>query len=136
MIVVDASVWVSSFVAQDEHFATSAAWLRRQIEVGQRFIVPTLLMAEVAGAIRRRTNSESWATQVVQRLTNITLIRWISVDHVLASAAAQLAIDLRLRGADAIYVAVAARFQIPLVSWDREHLERSQPLISAYSPQP
>jgi hypothetical protein len=39
-----------------------------------------------------------------------------------------------LRGADACYVAIAAAFDIPLVSWDAQQLERAAAVIKAYAP--
>ena len=41
---------------------------------------------------------------------------------------------LRLRGADATYVAVAQRLDLPLITWDREQLERASRLITVRSP--
>ena len=43
--------------------------------------------------------------------------------------------ERRLRGADAYYVALAAELSLPLVSWDREQIDRAAPLVSAYSPE-
>jgi hypothetical protein len=37
----------------------------------------------------------------------------------------ELAVDLRLGGADAVYVAVALQLQIPLVIWDGDYQERA-----------
>ena len=48
--------------------------------------------------------------------------------------AAQVAVDLHLRGADAVYVATAQRLSVPLVTWDREQLDRSSVVIEAYEP--
>ena len=39
-----------------------------------------------------------------------------------------------VRGADAVYLAVAQRLQLPLVSWDGELLERAAALVTTYRP--
>lgn len=57
-----------------------------------------------------------------------------SVDEALALEASDLAKDLRLRGADSVYVALAARFGLPLVTWDQELLERAASRIDVRIP--
>ena len=56
------------------------------------------------------------------------------VDAELALPAAELASELRLRGADAVYVAMTHRLGVPLVTWDREQLERAAVRIEARTP--
>jgi predicted nucleic acid-binding protein len=48
--------------------------------------------------------------------------------------AARCALDLRLRGADAVYVAVAHSLQVPLITWDREQLTRAAGRIAVRTP--
>jgi predicted nucleic acid-binding protein len=48
--------------------------------------------------------------------------------------AAEIASTYRLRGGEALYVAVAYQFQVPLVSWDDEQLSRVVGYIKAYRP--
>ena len=48
----------------------------------------------------------------------------VDLDHQRARLTADVAADLRLRGADATYVAAAQELNLPLVSWDREQIER------------
>ncbi len=58
----------------------------------------------------------------------------VSLDHSLGIQASKIAANHQLRGADALYVAVAAQLNIPLVSWDKEHLSRASNLITTYTP--
>jgi len=51
-------------------------------------------------------------------------IKLISLDLLLARRTAQIAVEHRLRGADAAYVAVADAFDAALISWDQEMLKR------------
>jgi predicted nucleic acid-binding protein len=51
-------------------------------------------------------------------------IKLISLDLSLARRAAQIAVEHRLRGADAAYVAVADAFDAAPISWDQEMLKR------------
>jgi predicted nucleic acid-binding protein len=57
-----------------------------------------------------------------------------TVDEDLARESARLAIDLGLRGSDAVYVAVALRHSYTLVSWDREQRERARSVVDVASP--
>ncbi len=49
--------------------------------------------------------------------------------------AAKVAANLRLRGADAFYVAAASRLDIPLVTWDQEQMERARGLVNVITPE-
>ncbi len=50
-------------------------------------------------------------------------------------SAVALAADLYLRGADALYVAIAHEIQVPLVTWDNELLERAAVILPTYTPE-
>jgi predicted nucleic acid-binding protein len=132
--VVDASVWVSRVVPADTHHPASRAWLDREIEGGNLLVAPALLLAEVAAAISRRTARPRLARRVTAELERIPEIRLVSMDGELARAAALLAADLGLRGADAIYVAVARRLRLPLVTWDGEQRDRGRRVVRIASP--
>ena len=126
MTVIDASVWVSRLVPQDVNHRASRLYLKQQAAQGQRLIAPVILLTEVAGAIARRTGSSQLARQAMHIVT---------IDHQLGQTATNLAAKLYLRGTDAIYVALAYRLGIDLVSWDKEQLERAGKLIQATTPE-
>jgi hypothetical protein len=48
--------------------------------------------------------------------------------------AAQMAVEHRLRGADAAYVAVADAFDAALISWDQEMLKRCPAAVATMTP--
>src|SRR5438552_3680622 len=58
----------------------------------------------------------------------------LQLDRALAGVAAQLAADLQLRGADAVYVAVAFQLNIPLVTWDVQQQQRGVSRVLTYTP--
>lgn len=134
MIVVDASIWVSRFLPEDAFHQVSRTWLIDVTMAGVFLVAPTIVLAEVSGAIARRTGNSQLGYQIVQQIGQLPTLRLIAVDDGLGQVAAQIASTLRLRGADAVYLAVAHRLQIPLVSWDREQLDRASVLVTTYRP--
>jgi len=134
MSVVDASVWVSRLVPQDVHHAQSRDWLAQQTANGQPLVAPVLMLAEVAGAVARRTGQVDLGQRAIQTLLRIPGLRLVTLDGRLGLAAARLAADLRLRGADASYVAVAHGLNLSLVTWDEEQRLRSAMLIAVHTP--
>jgi predicted nucleic acid-binding protein len=56
------------------------------------------------------------------------------LDESLADRAADLAATARLRGADAVYAAVAQQYGTVLVTLDRQQLERLPPVVKTARP--
>lgn len=133
-MVVDASVVVSRIVSGDVNHAASRAWLTRHVSDGGLLISPVLLLPEVAGAIARRIGGHRLARRAVETLLRMPALRLVPVDDVLARTAASLAGRLRLRGADAIYIAAAAMLRLPLVTWDVEQQARAAHVIEILAP--
>jgi predicted nucleic acid-binding protein len=132
--VVDASVWVSRFVEGEFHHEPSREWLARCVEEGTMIAAPALLLAEVAGAIARRTNRSELAARALSLIQRFPGMRLVPIEMDLAQLSGRLAGDLGLRGADAMYVSVAHRLGVPLVTWDREQRERSATTIDVHTP--
>ncbi|MDQ1301972.1 MAG: hypothetical protein QG637_1894 [Chloroflexota bacterium] len=134
MTVVDASVWVSRLVPQDVHHAQSCSWLEQYTAAGKLLVAPVLLLPELAGAIARRTGLSELGQQAIQAILRIPGLRLVTLDGRLGLEAARLAADLRLRGADAVYVAVAHRLRLPLITWDEEQRLRAATAIVVRTP--
>jgi predicted nucleic acid-binding protein len=133
-MVVDASVWVSRLVPHDVNHATSRGWLQARLAGDDLLVAPVLLLVEVAGAVSRRTRRPSLAKRAIEVMMRLPGLRLVPVDSRLGRAAAQLAADLGLRGADAIYVATAHQLGITLVTWDVDQCERAGRLIVVQTP--
>jgi predicted nucleic acid-binding protein len=133
-MVVDASVWVSSLMPQDVHHQASRAWLDQYLSDGRIMVAPVLLLSEVAGAVARLKGDSQSGRQAFRDLLDVPRLRLVDHDAGFGRAAAELAADLRLRGADAIYVAAARLLHIPLVTWDREQQQRAGAVIAVRTP--
>jgi predicted nucleic acid-binding protein len=134
MKVPDASVWVSHLVPQEANHAASRRWFREVVSSGTAIAAPAILLAEVAGAMVRRTGDAELGHKAARHILSTPNLRLVSIDEELAMLTAHLAAAQRLRGADATYVAVAQRLNIPLVTWDQEQRDRASAVVSARTP--
>ena len=134
MICLDANVFVSAARSSEPGHAASFALVQRLRTEGLRSCSPVLVLAEVAGALARRTGDvgegRRW-TGVVRTFPGLTLL---PLDAALADRAAALAAAHRLRGADAVYAATAAHLGAALVTWDAEVIRRLAGALSARTP--
>lgn len=128
--VLDASLWVARLVPQDEFHETVKAWMAGQRAADMQFVSPSLLLAEVAGAVSRRTGSVALARKAVKELETLPGLRLVEMNNALLLEAASLAADLGLRGADSVYVATAKRLGVPLVTFDVDQRERAKAQIA------
>jgi predicted nucleic acid-binding protein len=133
-MIVDASVWVSSLVAQDPHHQESRGWLVRLVQQGETLVVPALALPEVAGAVARRTGSAELGREAARRMLRTPGLRLVALDGNLGEEAADLAADARLRGADAVYAAAARALNLPLFTWDQDLAERATRFIQVSHP--
>jgi len=129
--VLDASVWVARLVPQDAFHQTIKNWMAGERTVGSQFISPSLLLAEVAGAISRRTTA-ALGRKALKSLEAMPGLRIIAMQDVLLHEAAALAADLGLRGADSVYVAVARHLDVPLLTFDAEQRERGKKAVTIH----
>jgi len=128
--VLDASVWVSRLVSQDEFHEAVKTWMEEQREAGVQFISPSLLLAEVGGAISRRTGDPALGRRAITRLESLPGLRLVEMDNELVREAASLAAELGLRGADSVYVTVARQLDLPLVTFDADQRERAKECVT------
>jgi predicted nucleic acid-binding protein len=134
VVVVDASVWISVLIASDANHAASRAWMRQWVDDGKTFVLPLLILPEVAGGVARRTNLPDLGDAAVASILNDPSIALVAIDRPLAALAAEHAAALPLRGADAVYTALAERQALPLVTWDGEQLTRAAGRIRVLRP--
>ena len=133
-MVVDASVLVSLLVPHDVHHGASRDWVTRHVAEGGLVVAPALLLPEVAGAVARRTAEARLARRAVRAILGVPTLRLLAVDDALARSAAALAAQLRVRGADAVYIAAASALRLPLVTWDAEQRERGAAVVDVIVP--
>lgn len=134
-MIVDASVWVASVLDKDAHHEVSLAFMHRFVKERQIATVPMLVWAEIAGAVARRTGNTERGLKAAGLIIAQVWVRGVPLDTSLASESMRLAATLRLRGADAVYVALAATCREPLITLDDEMLERARGVTEVFTPE-
>lgn len=130
--VVDASVVVSLHHAADKFHHRCTRWLREALTHGVELHAPGLLIVEVAAAIRRLTGDETLAAESIRGLAD--WLQLYPLDRQRAETAAAVAARTGVRGADAVYLALARELREPLVTLDRQQLERGEALVEVQRP--
>ena len=130
MSVVDASVASAVFIADDPFHDVCLAWLLAALDAGDPLRGPTLLLPEVTGAVRRVTGDEGLARATAEELGTGVVWELVPVTVALASRAAEIAATLAVRGADSVYVALAAELGEPLVTVDDQQGDRAAGLVA------
>lgn len=125
MLTVDASIWVAAFDPLDRFHDPSLRFLTTATGQGLRVLGPALMPVEVACAIARRAGREDLDPAILDRLRAYPRLMLQPMDEQLLAEASRLGPAKRLRAADAVYAATAALHKTPLVSWDRELLDRA-----------
>ncbi len=134
MYTVDASVWVNGFDRSEKGHEISRRFLEHLHRESRPVFLPTLARVEIAGAIARTRGEPERAQDFVTALVGLPNVTLFPLEEDLARQAQGLAASHRLRGADAVYAAVALQFACTLVSLDREHLTRVDGIVAVRTP--
>ena len=134
-LVVDANVWLSASGSCEPAHATSVVFLRTALLRRCVFLMPALILPEVAGTAARRTRDAQDGRDLVAQLRQLPQVTFFDLDLRRACEAARLASQLFLRGADAQYAALALERSAPLVTLDRELCTRTAGTIDCLTPE-
>ena len=132
MYVPDASVWVAKFWLRDPFHQEASDWIDNAVERRIELFAPLILLAEVAGAVSRRVGRVSAGLEAaakIEKMVEANEVILMDVDRALANDSADIAARYRLRGADAIYVAVAHTVNSILITLDNEQRDRAAGLV-------
>jgi len=132
---IDASVFVNAFNPHEDGHDGSLAFLATIHRQSDPVIVPSLLLVEVASAVARATNDPEGALAYSESIAALPYVSVIALTSALARQAASLAAQHRLRGADAVYVAVARRYGTTIASRDREQRTRAAAVVLCRTPE-
>ncbi len=134
MFTIDASVHINALNAEEDGSADSVEFLRQVHTRPWPVFSPTLLLVEVAAAVARATDDTRQGIAMAQAIDGLPGQVWVPLDALLAADAMRLAAEHRLRGADAIYAAVAHRQASLPVTRDRQQLKRLRTSLTVLTP--
>lgn len=134
MYTVDASVWVNGFDQREADHESSRQFLDAIRVRTVPIIVPNLVLIEVAAAISRTRHNPVQAAAFASALARLPHVALRPLDEACALQAVTLASEHGLRGADAVYAAVAIEAGCILVSLDGEHLTRLPAVMGVLTP--
>jgi predicted nucleic acid-binding protein len=134
MAVIDASVYIALINADEDGHEASWRWYIQAVRSGEPIFAPAIILGEVAAALSRGMNDQDLAKRAAKRLARSRAIELVTVTVALGNAAAVMAAEQRIRGCDAVYVALAHWRGEYLVTLDRQQLERGAAVIEARRP--
>jgi len=114
LLTIDASVHLNALNPAEEGSSASQELLRRlhrvapEAEPRHEVVSPTLLLVEIAAAVARAFDDTERGKAVAAAVRDLPAQTWVDLDAPAAVEASAIASEQRLRGADAVYAAVAA----------------------------
>lgn len=134
MIVIDASVWISTLRPDEIHHRVSLEWVITWTSSNRSLSVPAHFPAEITGALGRQQVDRQYILEVLDEILREPPITIHPIVFALGERAAHVALGTGIRGSEAIYVALSEQLAVPLVTWDREQLERVGQIIKVMTP--
>lgn len=134
MAIIHASVTVALINAHEREYASSWTWLEQTRVADEQIFAPVIMLSEVASALSRGVGDSALAHRAVQQLARSKLIELVPVTLVLAERAAAIVADHCMCGCDAVYVALADLLSEPLITLDRQQLERGAAVVIVRTP--
>ena len=134
MPVVDASVCTAFFNGREVQHVSSRTWFREAKKGEELIVAPVILVAEVASALGRGLGDPALADYAVGILLARRWVELFPVTQALATRAAKIAAEQKVRGCDAIYVALAQQLGMELVTLDGDQLDRGAAVVRTRTP--
>ncbi len=134
ILTLDASVFVSACRRREPGYAASRMLLSGIRDAGTPLIEPAILPVEVGAALCRAGGDPALAKDFALAILALPYLTLADVDQRFARRAVVLAAECRLRGADALYAAVAAHYGARLVTLDGEQLRLAPASVYACKP--
>jgi predicted nucleic acid-binding protein len=132
--VIDTSAWISRLLPTDSNHAAARKWIDQHLLGGGLLVAPVLLVVEVAAALSRQTRRPIVARRAVTQLYGLPQMSLVPIDQALIDTATDFAANLGIRGADALFIALAQQLNIPLVTFDIEQIQRPAGIIQTIRP--
>ena len=135
LLTLDASVFVAACQPHEPGYAASLALMQSMLHTDVPLVEPSILPGEVGAALCRAGREAAFVQEYADGIFALPHLILAGMDKHWARRALTLAIECRLRGADALYVAAAAQYGARLVTLGAEQLERAPATLGACKPE-
>jgi len=132
---LDASVFVSAFNPSEDGHAACLTLLTTIHHAGDPVILPSLVLVEIASAMARASDDSAGAVAFAAAIANLPHVTLVPLTPAGAHQTAEVAAQQRLRGADAVYAAVARRYGTTLVTRDEQQRARGVAVVPCVTPE-
>jgi predicted nucleic acid-binding protein len=133
-VTIDASVWVSAFVAGDVHHAESDLVLETCLASRARVIVPEIVLLEVAAGVARVLQHDGQGQIAAKKVEQFPGLKLLPLQRAMLHKSIMLATRHFLRAADALYLSTARETKATLVTLDDEMLQRGGGAATVLTP--
>ena len=133
-LVLDTSMLVAAALSQEDGHPGAAALMAALDAEGAVILVPALLIPELMGALRRTRYPPARVRQQVRafRSTHVTIL---PLDTRLADQAGEIALLHAVKGSDSVFLALARSLAVPLVTLNREQIDRAPADVEVFTPE-
>ena len=130
-VVLDSSVIVSALVQTDEFQPLARRIMQRVFDGDYSSVESAVVPVEVCGSISRRVGVKlaSSVRRQLSRWEEVGAMRLVELTHKRKNDAAELAIELQLRGMDAIILQVAKENTCPLITFDAQLAKAARKVV-------
>ncbi|MBI4120329.1 MAG: type II toxin-antitoxin system VapC family toxin [Parcubacteria group bacterium] len=134
MPCIDASVFVSAINRKEKYFEQSRNLLKQIRAEGTRVLLPEIILPEITSAIVRATKNPTLAKEVVNALKATPNFSFVPIDRNISNLAIEIITETGLKSADSIYVALAAAYNLELITLDQEQLSKGKSFVVVRKP--
>lgn len=136
-VTLDSSVLVSALVEHEERRPVARGIMKRLFEGDLHVITSAIVPVEVCGAIARRASiaAAKKAISQLQKWSDMRLIEYADLTQERSRKSAELAVDLRVRGMDAIVIQVARERESALITFDEEMAKKAKSVTKVAKPE-
>lgn len=134
MYCLDASVIINAQRPTEPHAQASRAFFEIIKREQHKVFLPEIAIPEITAGLYRGTKDPELAYEFAMALRDLPNLSFVSVDRGLADLAARLIRETGLRGADAIYLALAQDYGLALVTLDKDQLQHGKRFVVVRRP--
>lgn len=134
MFCIDASVIIGAASPKEPYFSQSKGFLAQIREKDLKVFLPEIIIPEIASGLLRAIKNPRFAHKLALSLRTVPNFSFVTVDSRIADLASWVICKTGLKGADAIYVALAFDYNLELITLDKEQLEKGKKLIKVRKP--